>query len=205
MMTLNSSIQSLNPREISKIKAADPIYPFANQLNKLYFMDGEELVEMEGCTEQWRIILGRVRQLFVIAETVVAIGERALWEVAEAKIVKTKMMEEEISYGAIAFCNSHTYNIIVANFSGQLFVYSSDYELLWAVKLDYVPVKVIVCQHPSIKGMMVLLSDEGGLELAYSGVDVPESVIESISEKVDFSVVESETRDFLQRMDEKGS
>lgn len=46
VMTLNSTIQNLNPREIHKIKVADPIYPFANQLNKLYFMDGEELIEM---------------------------------------------------------------------------------------------------------------------------------------------------------------
>lgn len=44
VMTLNSTIQSINPREIYKIKVADPIYPFASQLSKLYFMDGQELV-----------------------------------------------------------------------------------------------------------------------------------------------------------------
>lgn len=42
-------------------------------------------------------------------------------------------------------------------------VYSSNYELLWAMKLDYVPIKVLVCQHSDIRGMMVLLSDEGSL------------------------------------------
>jgi hypothetical protein len=46
VMTLNSTIQSINPREIYKIKVADPIYPYASQLSKLYFMDGEELVEI---------------------------------------------------------------------------------------------------------------------------------------------------------------
>ena len=79
----------------------------------------------------------------------------------------------------------------MANFSGQLFVYSSNYELLWAVKLEYVPIRVLVCQHASIRGMMVLLSDDGCMELAYSGVDVPDSVIEPTSEKVDYDVVES--------------
>lgn len=78
-MTLNSTIQSINPPQIQKIKVADPIYPFASQLTKMYFMDGEELVEIDGATEQWRIILGRVRQLFVMGETVIAVGERALW------------------------------------------------------------------------------------------------------------------------------
>jgi hypothetical protein len=44
--------------------------------------------------------------------------------------------------------------------------------LLWAIKLDYVPIRVHICQHKDIKGMLVLLSDEGSLELGYSGVEV---------------------------------
>jgi hypothetical protein len=60
-------------------------------------------------------------------DTVVVIGERALWEVTNAKIMKTKVMDEDISCGAIAFRNVSSYNIIVANFSGQLFIYSSTY------------------------------------------------------------------------------
>lgn len=147
VMTLNSTIQYLNPMEVQKIKVADPIFPFARFMSKIYFVDGEELVEIEGTTEQWRIIVGRVRQLFVFLDTVVVIGERALWEVSNAKIIKTKVMEEDISCGAIAFRNVSAYNILVANFSGQLFVYSSTYELLWAIKLDYVPLRVIVCDH----------------------------------------------------------
>lgn len=133
--------------EVQKIKVADPIFPFARFMSKIYFVDGEELVEIEGTTEQWRIIVGRVRQLFVFLDTVVVIGERALWEVSNAKIIKTKVMEEDISCGAIAFRNVSAYNILVANFSGQLFVYSSTYELLWAIKLDYVPLRVVVCEH----------------------------------------------------------
>lgn len=145
VMTLNSTIQYLNPLETQKIKVADPIYPYTRSMSKIYFVDGEELVEIEGSTEQWRIIVGRVRQLFVFMDTVVVIGERALWEVTHAKIMKTKVMEEDISCGAIAFRNVSAYNIIVANFSGQMFIYSSNYELLWALKLDYVPLRIIVC------------------------------------------------------------
>lgn len=124
--------------------------------------------------------------------TVIAVGERALWEVNNAKIIKTKVMEDDISCGAIAF-RTNAYNIMIANFSAQLLVYSCNYELLWALKLEYIPIKLVVCQHPELKGMLVLLSDEGTLELGYSGVEVPESVVEPVSEKVDFAVVEAET------------
>lgn len=41
VMTLNSTIQYLNPREIQKIKVSDPIYPYARSMNKIYFVDGE--------------------------------------------------------------------------------------------------------------------------------------------------------------------
>lgn len=54
-------------------------------------------------------------------------------------------MDEDISTGTIAFRNINAYNIVVANFSGQLFIYSSNYELLWAMKLDYVPLRIIIC------------------------------------------------------------
>ena len=47
-MTLNSTVQNLNPREVYKIKVADPIYPFTSQMSKLFLMDGEELIELEG-------------------------------------------------------------------------------------------------------------------------------------------------------------
>lgn len=76
----------------------------------------------------------------------IVIGEKAIWEVSQAKIIKTKVVDEEISCGAIAFLNNNSYNLLIANFSAQLFVYSSNYELLWALKLDYVPLKIVVCQ-----------------------------------------------------------
>lgn len=40
VMTLNSTIQYLNPLEVQKIKVADPIYPFTRSLSKIYFVDG---------------------------------------------------------------------------------------------------------------------------------------------------------------------
>ena len=68
-------------------------------------------------------------------------------------------MEEDISCGAIAFRNASTYNILLANFSGLFFIYSSNYELLWAIKLEYVPLRIIVHEHEEIRGMLAILSE----------------------------------------------
>ncbi len=40
-----------------------------------------------------------------------------------------------------------------------------------------------------IKGALAILSEEGNLELAYSGVELPDTVIEPLSDKIDFSIV----------------
>lgn len=53
-------------------------------------------------------------------------------------------MDEDISTGSIALRNINSYNILVANYSCQLLIYTSNYELLWAMKLDYVPIRIIV-------------------------------------------------------------
>lgn len=45
VMTLNSSVQYLNPVAIEKIKVADPIFPYAQTIygvyHGLYYADGE--------------------------------------------------------------------------------------------------------------------------------------------------------------------
>jgi hypothetical protein len=47
----------------------------------MYYMDGEDLVMIKGTVEQWRIIVGRVRSLFLISDILIVIGELNLWEV----------------------------------------------------------------------------------------------------------------------------
>ena len=52
--------------------------------------------------------------------------------------------------------------------------------------------------------MLVLLSDEGSLELGYSGVEVSQNLVEPVSEETDMGVVESETQEYLNRIDKGG-
>ncbi len=45
----------------------------------------------------------------------------------------------------------------------QMLVYSKDYTLLWAVKLDYVPIRLIVSENPLLKGALIFLTDQGSV------------------------------------------
>lgn len=40
-MTINSTIQYLNPLSSQKIKVSDPIYPFVREEDAIYYADGE--------------------------------------------------------------------------------------------------------------------------------------------------------------------
>ena len=79
MLTLNSSIQFLNPLSVHEIKVSDPIYAFSRNTNQMYYSDGEELVLLQGSIEQWRITVGPMRNLHQFGETLIIIGENALW------------------------------------------------------------------------------------------------------------------------------
>lgn len=63
LMTLNSAIQYLSPLSLEKLKVSDPIYPFFRSERELYYADGEELVACVNGVEQWRIIVGPMRQI----------------------------------------------------------------------------------------------------------------------------------------------
>ncbi len=54
-----------------------------------------------------------------------------------------------------------------------------------------------------IKGALAILSEQGNLELAYSGVELPDTVIQPLSDKIDFSVVAAETEELMARMKNK--
>ena len=53
---------------------SDPIYAFTSIEGKMYYSDGEELVLVQGNNEQWRIIVGAIRNLHLWNNTVIIIG-----------------------------------------------------------------------------------------------------------------------------------
>lgn len=56
----------------------------------------------------------------------------------------------------------------------QMLIYSRDYALLWAVKLDYVPINVIVSDSVYLKGALIMLTDQGTVEVTCLGTEVQE-------------------------------
>ena len=138
----------------------------------MFYMDGEDLVKIKGTIEQWRIIVGRVRSMHLIRDILVVIGELNLWEVEEGQIIKCKRLEEEVSCGALAHKPGNDFNIIICNFLMQMLVYSKDYTLLWAVKLDYVLIRLIIIENSLLKGALIFLTDQGSVELAYLGTEI---------------------------------
>lgn len=61
------------------------------------------------------------------------------------------------------------YNIIIANFNNQMFIYTNEFRLIWAVKVDEVPIKISICKSPTLKGALALLGEDGSISLAYLG------------------------------------
>ena len=156
-MTVNSSIQYLNPLSIEKIKISDPIYPFSRNLHGFYYSDGEELVYFMNSVEQWRIVVGPIRQIFSLENSVVVLGDNAIWDVADARINKTKVLEDDVSCGTIIPKKVDEYNILVGNFSNQVLVYDQNYTLIWAVKMEEVPLKICLLEQRSLKGALCIL------------------------------------------------
>lgn len=56
----------------------------------------------------------------------------------------------------------------------QMLIYSRDYALLWAVKLDYVPINIMVSDSQNLKGALIMLTDQGTAEVTYLGTEVQE-------------------------------
>lgn len=85
------------------------------------------------------------------------VGENGLWAVEDSCVARTKVFDEDIACGVVVD-RGGTYNVLVANFSNQMFVYSREYELLWAIKVEEVPVRVCVFGHQAFSGALAILT-----------------------------------------------
>ncbi len=159
--SLNSQVFTYFPNEVISITQSDSIFPYSKAVNVFYYADQEELVKVHEANEQWRIMLGPIRFIYAIWEKVVVIGEQALWEVEEGTITQSKSLDVEVSYG---FCNVlpfEKYNIILATFNKLILFYTRDYELIWAIKMETVVLKMSMIEQPSIRGLLTILTEEG--------------------------------------------
>lgn len=64
------------------------------------------------------------------------------------------------------------YNLVLGTFSHHVYIYHKS-KLIWAAKCDFVPVAIQTVRVAGRKGFLVLLSDNGQLEVCYLGTDIP--------------------------------
>ena len=132
------------------------------------------------------------------------IGDNALWEVTHAKITKTKVLEDDISCGAVVWKDANSYNILVGNFQNQILVYTDTYTLLWAVKMDETPLRICIMEDSLLRGTMCILGDNGTVSLSFLGSDIPETEIEQLKDEIDLKQVDSEIQRYNNEIKNKG-
>lgn len=77
-------------------------------------------------------------------------------------------MEEDISCGTV-ITKENGFNIMVANFANQILIYTNNYELIWAMKADEVPVRICIFASKELFGALAILGEEGTLSISYLG------------------------------------
>ena len=100
-----------------------------------------------------------MRSIHSYKQYIIIIGDNPLWEVEESKILKTKVMEEEISCGVVVDGMDGGYNVVVADFKNRVFVYTGGYELVWAVKCMEVPVGMRVFGAGAFRGAIAMIGE----------------------------------------------
>lgn len=198
--SLNSELLFLSPPSKLDIKVGHSIYSLNHSIrsNSLYYMDGEELVMINGCTEQWRVVLGECQRIHVYTpnytDEVVCVGTNCYWAVDDnSTIVESKHIENEIaSSKLVEMPNASGYNILLGTFSQHVFIYNKG-KLLWAAKCQAVPISIETIAVEGKKGFLAMLFEGGGLEVNYLGTEAPikEAANES-SVNLDFKEIEQD-------------
>lgn len=205
----NSVLHYLNPPSTLEIKVEQPIYAvtLSEKSHSLYYMDGEELVMVNSSIEQWRVILGEASAIHLHSpsweDEIVCVGTDTYWVVDESStIVESKHIENEISCSMIVPAGEG-YNLVLGTFSEHVFIYHKS-KLIWAAKCHFVPIAIRTAQVAGKKGFLVLLSDNGQLEVCHLGTDIPLRDLAEHSPQIQLKEVDADTARLEGIVDQKG-
>ena len=84
-------------------------------------------------------------------------------------------MDDDVSSALVIRKSQFEYNILVGNFSYQILVYDQNYTLLWAVKMEEVPLKICLFENKKLNGALCILGDNGTVSVSFLGSDLPEN------------------------------
>ncbi len=115
------------------------------------------------------------------------VGEHTLLQLREDGECRD---QSRLGYSPACFCaypvgDGHRSNLLVATPNRTLMVYD-DKKLLWSAQTPFVPVDVAVATLGGVKGMVVMLSEEGQVVVSYMGTE-PMSQIANISTSRDLN------------------
>ncbi|KAL0477411.1 peptidyl-tRNA hydrolaseB1 [Acrasis kona] len=155
---------------------------------------GEEIYELK---------VGRFSQFLSSSQTeIIAIGERTLFCLRDnGTIASQKRLDYFPScstlYNQTKDLNSK-HNLIIASHNKSLMIYK-DPKLIWASGTASIPVCVCTGKFGGIKGMIVLLDDEGNLSVNYLGSDPVNNPVPSMeSKEVNYDELEKEHKKLQQ-------
>ena len=92
-----------------------------------------------------------------------------------------------------------TDNLLVGTTTGQILVYGSQLQLLWAASLDQPPAGMFVMSPgmPAVDGIIASLSDEGYLCLSFMGTDPPSQIVNTAKAALNYDNMDAEHRRLL--------
>ena len=103
-----------------------------------------------------------------------------------------------------AYTSPQSSNFLLANQDCTIQVYSN-FNLVWATKVDSVPVQMVVADFGNQNGLIVTINDTGKLSLGYLGTKLPNNNVMTHTREMDYDKMDEEHRRLLQIIRESQS
>lgn len=134
-----------------------------------------------------------------MTEQLLVLSERALFLIKDTGlIIQQRRLEKEPAYvlayqGAVG--QGHNFVLANRDLTLQVFI---DFQLVWAVTVQSVPVQIGLGEFGNQKGLLVTLDDAGKLNIGYLGTKPPIAAIGGVKRDLDYDKLDEEHRKLLQ-------
>ena len=176
------------------------------------------LVALRSAVVEWNINLGEPCRQIVpgifsksVAQTkgtrggeILLLCDHSLFLVKDSGgILQQRRLEVDPSC-ICAYTSPQSSNFLLANQDCTIQVYSN-FNLVWATKVDSVPVQMVVADFGNQEGLIVTINDTGKLSLGYLGTKLPTNNVMTHTREMDYDKMDEEHRRLLQIIRESQS
>jgi Bardet-Biedl syndrome 9 protein len=147
---------------------------------------GEETVDIQYCRLTRGLLNNQV--------DIIVLCERTLYVLRDTGELR---YNKRLDFVASTLCSyflpdNKTQNIIVGSHSEHISIFS-DKCLLWCCKMSGVPIAICTGSFCKVDGMIVTLTDSGGLSIGYLGTDPANNPVQTLeSKELDYDAMDSE-------------